>query len=313
MKKKIHFFIAAVMVIAILNGCGYVSENTADRTDQQKAQYDWLPKLSNNHEIFLYDKFSQRIITYDAVLNKVIQRNDTPNYFQFEFNDLATNVYTAGHSLNLNFKIIKIGKDKISTLYQADVADGIFPLAYRNSEQMYFLKCTYNKSGEELYGDRVICSFSEKTKKLTEIPSTKGMRSLYGTLIKNTLYFTVYDENTDRFELYSLDRSGKGTPTLLLKDLISGEIYNHNGTLWVSDNSTIYTYEDHKASFPKKSLNYFFLDRLFQIGPNAQGDLELLVTNLNTGNLEADINGIVDVRASGNKISVYTYKGIVNM
>lgn len=191
--------------------------------------------------------------------------------------------------------------------------EALFPLAYRDPEYMIFLKCTYQDNGAELYGDRVVCRFNEKTKTLTEIAETKGMRVTNGAIVGDMLYLTEYDAGTDRYALYMLSMSGNKKPILLLDNLAAGEIYSNNDALWISDASKIYCYEDDAVCFPKKILNYFYSNALVQIDISANGSLELIVTNVETKKLEADTEGVIDVRIFDGKIKAYTDKAIVDL
>lgn len=314
MKKRKYLLAAYIFLVFLLTGCSRADSLTGEKTATgQDKDYDWLPQTAGEKEILLYDKYDQRIITYDIDQHKVIQKNDTLNYLQFEFNDLTSDIYTTGHSIENDYKIIKLGKDKIDILYEADQMEALFPLAYRDPEYMIFLKCTYQDNGAELYGDRVVCRFNEKTKTLSEIAETKGMRVTNGAIVGDMLYFTEYDAGTDRYVLYMLSMSGNEKPILLLDNLAAGEIYSNNDALWISDASKIYCYEDDAVCFPKKILNYFYSNALVQIDISANGSLELIVTNVETKKLEADIEGVIDVRIFDGKIKAYTDKATVEL
>ncbi len=314
MKKRKYLLAAYIFLVFLLTGCSRADSLTGEKTATgQDKDYDWLPQTAGEKEILLYDKYDQRIITYDIDQHKVIQKNNTLNYLQFEFNDLTSDIYTTGHSIENDYKIIKLGKDKIDILYEADQMEALFPLAYRDPEYMIFLKCTYQDNGAELYGDRVVCRFNEKTKTLSEIAETKGMRVTNGAIVGDMLYFTEYDAGTDRYVLYMLSMSGNEKPILLLDNLAAGEIYSNNDALWISDASKIYCYEDDAVCFPKKILNYFYSNALVQIDISANGSLELIVTNVETKKLEADIEGVIDVRIFDGKIKAYTDKATVEL
>ena len=314
MKKRKYLLAAYIFLVFLLTGCSRADSLTGEKTATgQDKDYDWLPQTAGEKEILLYDKYDQRIITYDIDQHKVIQKNNTLNYLQFEFYDLTSDIYTTGHSIENDYKIIKLGKDKIDILYEADQMEALFPLAYRDPEYMIFLKCTYQDNGAELYGDRVVCRFNEKTKTLSEIAETKGMRVTNGAIVGDMLYFTEYDAGTDRYVLYMLSMSGNEKPILLLDNLAAGEIYSNNDALWISDASKIYCYEDDAVCFPKKILNYFYSNALVQIDISANGSLELIVTNVETKKLEADIEGVIDVRIFDGKIKAYTDKATVEL
>lgn len=63
--------------------------------------------------------------------------------------------------------------------------------------------------------------------------------------------------------------------------------------------------------FPKKILNYFYLNRLFQIDINNEGDLRLTITNIETNKIENTFDKVVDVRVQNDKVYVYTTEQII--
>lgn len=298
--KKVWLILFCIIFCG-LAGCSSNKNNANVHTD-----YDWLPTTKNKNEILLYDKYDQRIVAYNKKSYNITEKNTTQNYMQFEFSDLMANIYTTGHSIENNYKIIEKENKTIKTLYEMKENEAIFPLAYQNENNMYFLKTAYNPDGNEIYEERVICQFELESKQLKEIKSTQGLLVSNGVIVDDILYFTVYNETNDNYDLYSLNINNIDKVDLINKGLVTGEVYNNNGKLWVSDKNNLYDYEDNSIQFPKKILNYFYLDKLFQIDINNEGDLELTITNITTKNTENTFDKIVDVRAENNKIYIYT-------
>lgn len=298
--KKVLLILFCIIFCG-LAGCSSNKNNANFHTD-----YDWLPTTKNKNEILLYDKYDQRIVAYNKKSYNITEKNTTQNYMQFEFSDLMANIYTTGHSIENNYKIIEKENKTIKTLYEMKENEAIFPLAYQNENNMYFLKTVYNPDGNEIYEERVICQFELESKQLKEIKSTQGLLVSNGVIVDDILYFTVYNETNDNYDLYSLNINNIDKVDLINKGLVTGEVYNNNGKLWVSDKNNLYDYEDNSIQFPKKILNYFYLDKLFQIDINNEGDLELTITNITTKNTENTFDKIVDVRAENNKIYIYT-------
>lgn len=294
--------------------CGLVGcSGNKDNVNTNHNNYDWLPEVQSKNEILLYDKYDQRIVAYNKANHNVTEKNTTQNYMQFEFNDLTANVYTTGHSIKNNYKIIEKNNDTIKTLFKMKENEAIFPLAYQNKKSMYFLKTSYNSSGSEIYKERIICQFETNSKQLKEIKSTQGLLVSNGVMIDHLLYFTVYNEANDNYDLYALNTNHMDDVELKDRGLVTGEVYNNNGELWVSDKNKIYNYKDNSKQFSKKILNYFYLDKLFQIDINNEGDFQLIITDIVTKRIEETFNKIVDVRAQNNKIYVYTLDKILEL
>lgn len=275
--------------------------------------YDWLPSVKNKDEILLYDKYDQRIVTYNKRNHNIVEKNTTQNYMQFEFNDLQAKIYTSGHSIKNHYKIIEKDNQTIKILVEMNENEAIFPLAYQNEENMYFLKSTYDTTGKEIYEKRIICQFEPKSKTLKEIQSTKGLRISDGVVSNGLLYFTVYIEANDKYELYVLNINDVNDVKLIDAELESGEIYSYNHDLWVSDKSTIYNYKDNSIQFTKKTRNYFYLNQLFQIDINNEGDLRLTIIDISEKNNKSTFDNVVDVQVDDNEINVYTLEEVLTL
>lgn len=293
--KKILTIICCALLFCMI-GC---SEN-------KKGNYDWFPRVKNSNEILLYDKFDQRFIAYNEIEHGITQKNTTQNYMQFEFNDLESNIYTAGHSVENGYKIVEKSESKIKLLYEMKRDEAIFPLAYKDENFLYFLKTSYNQNGKEIYDDRVICSFDLKNKRLNEINSTKGMLTSNAVIIHKELYFTVYNENNDSYDLYKLNIDNENKIQLIDENLNAGELYNNNDRLMISDNAKIYDYNNPEDFYLKKILNYFYKNFLFQIDIQKNGDLELTVMNIKTKEVERKYNKMIDVRVQDGCVYIYT-------
>lgn len=318
--KKNKYCLVLFCLICIIFGCNkneVKEENNRNSTTIQNegnnniTTFDWLPTAKNDNEILLYDKFDQRILSYDTKTNRIVTKNETINYLQYEFNDLTCNIYTTGHSIKNHFKIIEKEEKEIKVLYEMEENEAIFPLFYENYENMYFLKTLYKDTGEEIYEERVVCKFNAKTKELAELEETKGIRICAATLVDKILYMTVYDSKVDKYELYQMDATIEKGIDIVSEGLLSENIYSNNGILWVSDNTEIYNYNNEQNCFAKRTLNYFSGNQLLQIGANTNGDLQLIITDIKTNEIEDTIDNIIDVRISDGKIYVYTSEKII--
>lgn len=337
--KKSLLVICSVLIFGI-TGCSITDKTTSetdtttevevtsetDTTTEADAtsvtvppDYNWLPVAdeASENEKLLYDKFNQKIVNYNIDTKKVVEKNEEANYFQYGFNDLETDIYTTGNSVdtNHNYKIIKMLDKKTETLYEMKDNEGIFPLAYKDEENMYFIKCTYGDDNKELYADRVICKFNEKTKKLEELDATKGLMTSYGVVIDDLLYFTVYEDINYKdyaFTLNKMDLNANNNIKQVDANLAEGEVYNNNGKLWVSDKANIYEYENNKNKYPKKSLNYFYKNELYQLGLNDEHHVSIAILSEGDGKVEFGRENVIDVRVEDGIPNIYSTKTIIS-
>lgn len=298
MMKKRYLFGVYIIIISFIVGCA-----------NKNIGYEWLPEAKDAKEILLYNRFEQKLVTYNLDENLVVCRNNEPNYFQFEFEDnLLSNIYTTGHSIDNHYKIIELKNKKINTLYTMEDLEAIFPLAYKNDNELFFIKSYYDTKGNEFYGKRIVCHFNIKEKKLIEYKNTKGSIISKGIYLNNYVYYTVYNIEEDNYQLFRLDDSGKtNTPELVSSSLECPELYAFENKIWKSDTVNIYY---NNQSFLKKTLNYFYKDYLIQLEPNLEGNLVLYIFNIKTSDKTLEIRDVVDFRLIGNEILIYTNKKI---
>ncbi|MDR1018369.1 MAG: hypothetical protein LBM02_06670 [Lachnospiraceae bacterium] len=303
--KSVVYFLLFIMVL--LSGCG-------KKVNLNDPNVDFtLPTADTKNDILIYDRYNQKIVSYNLKNNKISGKNDDLNYMEYGFPNIESNVYTVGHSEYNKFKIVEIDNNKkIKTLLKMKKNEGIFPLAYRDYFNMFFLKSTYDKNNKEILKEKVICRYDIKSKKLLPIVETKGLNVSYGTIIKNSLFFTIYNEKTDSYNLMKYVLGTNERVQCIKKNLISEEIYNVNDKLFISNKKTIFLLNNIKVSFPKGDLNYFYKDNLIQFKINKNSDLELDVFDINNMKNVKKVNDPIDIQIVNNWIKVYTENGISN-
>ncbi len=279
----------------------FISIVTYGKIDHVGDKKYWLPSVENSNEILLYDRFDQRIFTYDTTTFSVIEKNKELNYFQYEFNQPFLNIFTTGHSIKNNFKIIEIKDNNINTLYTMKENEAIFPLAYKDDNNIFFIKSYYDSENSEIKDLRVICKFNLETKQLIEIEETKGLMTSDGTIHNNCLYFTTYNIDKDNFTLYKIDLFNNKL-SFILDDLKKSDIYNNGNELWLSDEEFIYSGD---KKFDKKRFNYFYEGKLIQIELNDKNSLSIYITDIQNEELEHYFDEIVDFRINDRIITIY--------
>lgn len=317
MKKSL----LVILGVLILGGCSNKDDTSYQTTTTSKtvySDYSWLPVADDEFgvERLMYDRYNQKIVAYTADSPALIERNEEPNYFQYGFNDLDSQVYTTGHSADKehNYKIIKMNEKDTETLYEMKPNEGIFPLAYKDYENMYFIKCTYDDNNEEVYADRVICKFNATTKKLEVIDATKGLMTSYGVVIDDLLYFTVYNDIDIENYTFILNKMDLESSKIEQVDdkLAEGEVYNNNGKLFVSDQVNLYEYKNNKNKYTKKSLNYFYDGLLYQVAPNDEMRIQLSCIDENLSEVAMGSGNLIDFEVKDGDVYAYTTSGVTH-
>lgn len=276
-------------------------------SNKNSEAFDWLPSVKSKDEILLYDRFDRKIVSYNTKTFSIVQKNDTLNYFQYGFNRLDTNIYTTGHSIENHFKVIQMKDNRIIELLSMKPSEDIFPVAVKDESKAFFTVSVYDEKGAEIKGKRTIYSLDVEKKQLSKFSGTEGFVTSSGVYYNGYLYFTAYIAKDHSHNLYRLDDSNfQNSPQLMLTKLGAPEIYVSQNQLWLSNRNSIYC---GKKKFPKKSLNYFYKEKLIQIGINSSADKVLYVTDVRSGKEEEAIERFVDFKIEGDNMMVYAYDG----
>lgn len=312
---KRFLLITCSALLLTMTGCSNSEKNTentevASETDADTSEetYPWLPVIQHKDEILLYDRFYGQVVRYDRSNFETTTNEDHVSY-QYEFNNLTSDIYTSLYLEESNFKIIRLNDDKAEVLYTTKDGETLYPVAYKDEENMYMVKCTYADDGTRLIDEQIICSFDAKTGKLTPIKGTKGFDTACATIIDDTLYFTTRlsnDDDTFSYELYKTDVTKDESPELIDDSLAEGELYNNNGTLWAADKDNIYEYENKENKFKKSTYNYFYNEYLFQIATQDDSDdMTLSIIDTKTKKEIKSFAKIIDFKISDDIVTVY--------
>lgn len=300
------------------------TENTTENvetTSETEASNDtedyfWLPHTKGKNEILLYDRFYNCVVRYNKNSYEIVSSYEF-DYLQYGFDSLDTNIYTSWFVEEDNFNIVRLNDDSTELIFQSNKGDALAPLIYQDEESIYMIKSKFDDAGKEMLSEKVICKFNAKTKQLEDIQSTKGLNTFYGALIDDTLYFTTgndTDVENYSYELYKMNIKEDKKPELMVDNLADGEIYNNNGSLWISDKENIYDYKNKENKFSKKGYNYFYNDYLFQVtAEDDTEDMSLYITNTKTKEEVDSFAKMVDFKVSDNKVTVYTKSEIATL
>lgn len=304
MKLSKHGIFIFLLIITLMVGCSDTSYTHSHQIKIGTEEFEWLPMTENDNEVLLFNRFEQRLFAYNVERHYVVNRNESFNYFQFEFNDLTSNLYTTGHSTDNQYKMFAIVDNKIDVLATMPKNTGLFPLAY-DSATPFFIKTYYNNIGigEENYEMREIVLFDIENQTFRSFENTKGQMISKGVYENNNLYYSVYNQIDDDYDIFILNiAESTNIPTLLYENVISSDIYMNNGELLISDTSEIYS---EFTNFPKASLNYFYDELLLQIEIQETGTLGLAMTNTITKEKTTLSTEIQDFIVSDNTITIY--------
>ncbi len=287
-----------MLLILTITGCG------SEEAQMKRTQVDY-PICKNENSIILYDRYSEKLLSYNTETYNVEERSNIQNFMQYEFNS-GSDLYTAGNSLTNGFEVIQVKDKEIEVLYtmQDQESEAIFPLASHDGYDL-FIVSEYDELGRET--DRKVVAYNMDT--FIEYPEIEGLIS-FGAILNDTLYYTVYMDEVTNYALYKIDLKDVHSEPIFLEDgLEVGELYVHGGELFKSSFKKIFS--DSK-SFERMPLNYFddSTHALIQIFPTEEANLVLSVINTKTDEVMTRVTNIVDFKIQDESIVVYTLEGI---
>lgn len=299
MLGKIHKVILLSMV-CLLGVCGCQSSNLNKNVNHKLTDY-----VLKDGEMFLYNIPLHRMGTYNLNDNRFCLLDETANLFQYSFIDGINFVdYISGHSIENDFCFLKSEGNRLNVVQSFDQNTQVFPFARYKKDYMYLLQ-SETKSGwvsdiakMEQNQMESICSIPLKIKK--------------GVFIGDHLYFTVYQEASDSFNLYEADMAGEPEYELVEEGLVSDDIYCHNDELLISDNDKIYS---HESTYQKMFFNQFLEDgiHLFQISIDDAGDMQCWLTNLENNHCVVEQADVINYAIEPGQIIVYAKNKILKM
>ncbi|MFB9331136.1 hypothetical protein ACFFSY_34815 [Paenibacillus aurantiacus] len=260
-----------------------------------------LPKCSDEGQcVYLVNRYSQKLLTYNPKTKSIEEQQNIPNYIYYEYNTVSP-FFTVGNSITNGFSILKMDKNVVDEVVRLKDRknEAIFPLA-TNNERHFFIHSYYDDSGKET--KRAIAELIQD--RTQDIPNVSGLVS-DGAIVKDKLYYTVYNESSNSFELQSLLLDNlQAAPHTEAENLESGNVYSLNGELLTSNNELIF---NDSMQFEKKTLNYIEdeLNILIQIYPNEQADLVLDVIDTASKKQIGSVSGVIDFSIDQRVVTVY--------
>ncbi|MHC1746880.1 MAG: hypothetical protein AB9856_00650 [Cellulosilyticaceae bacterium] len=265
-----------------------------------KYIYEWFPIASEENEQLLFNRYEQKLVTYDTHLKIVRSMNQEPDFLQSEFTT-PSSLYTSGHNVHKHYKLLERGNNKVTILYSLNDDEAVFPLATNENYQL-FTHTYYDKSGKEITQKRCITKFDSKQLTLTDYPYAQGLISK-GVFFKGILYYTVFNENTKDYSMYALDCSNAiNKPLLAENGLQSDELLVSNEGIWKSNKNLLYC---NNKQVERAKLNYIYNNNLLQIDMNHKGTIYMEVTALTTFEKYLTFENIIDFKVDKSVLTVY--------
>ncbi|WPX09449.1 hypothetical protein [Anaerocellum danielii] len=239
MRFKNLKIVTLVFIFVMLNGCSfyhtaYVKSKggNLESFGRETILPQYIPP--KNCKV-LFKHWNQRFVVYNLSLKKEIKELMGGNYFGYSFK-VKSDYYTVGDSYTNGFSIVKCDGERIKEIYRLKDQkwQAIFPLA-TDGKKIFFIvgyyKPAIGHNINEKY--RIIARWDYKNKKLIEYRYTKGA-ICDGTIIGKFLYYTSYDFEKEKYEIYKLNiANAKNKPQLIGKFEKLMGLYNINEELYI--------------------------------------------------------------------------------
>ena len=259
------------------------------------------PTSDNANTVILLDRYEQKLFSFDTKTNKVIEKTNIENNFIYEF-PTSSNYYTSGNSDHNDFNIFKIDNNNVKIIKKMDKNIGIFPLAIAD-DSMFFIMENYANEGKE---GRTIALFDDNGELIQEFPETFGLIN-GGVVIRDILYYSSYNEKDDVYDIYSLNYQVDDKPSLIKKNVKSGELFSYHNELIYSDDDNIYIKEE---KYVKGVQNYIEGNLLIRYIIDEKSDLNIEIININDDSTICSGKNVLDYKIQAEKITLYCLDGV---
>jgi hypothetical protein len=256
----------------------------------------------------LFNPYSQQLVSYDAGTASVLEASDVPNYLYYQFDEMS-DVYTAGNSITNGFEVLRIHGRSIETLHHMPANVGIFPLA-TDGLDFFFIVSTYDPEGAKIESGVAKMGPDQQLVPYSHVAGNIA----YGALLGGRLYYTAYQEESDCYDIWSVDgKDARATPAAERTCVPGGPLYSHGGEiLWPDARGLIRgaggEFECHGECY--------FADHpsvMLDLHANADGDVELAVADGNNGEVLDTVDGVVGFEIGDSRVRVYREGSIVDV
>lgn len=311
MRKKLILAIQIFCISIAAIGCGVKTIEEENIVNSEKVSEDdlWLPQVSGENEILLYNYYNQQFVTYDSEKKQVVSCNSINNYFQYCFN-VESDIYTSGHSLCGQYKILEQDGNEIKELYKLEDSQNgkIYPCGADKERNLYYFIEYFDKEETE----RKVVQYRDG--ELYEFTNTSGY-IMPGMLLQDTLYYTLWNVEREEYDIYMLNINNYDCEPQLYKEGVENcDLFYCNSNIYAMSNSKIYNLDSEDENYDRCDYNYFdsINNILIQISPNTQTGLNLFVTDLKTGEREVAATQPVSYEVKEGELVIYCEGEIVN-
>jgi hypothetical protein len=264
-----------------------------------------LPRLTTG-EIYVFDAWDQQLAAYDKATGRVTATTNVDDFYYYGFRT-ASRLFTAGANNSGGFSVLDVDGSKARTVTTMKPDEAVFPLA-ADGKRTFFVIYEYSSPGVES-GRRIARLRADGSWQTYQTFSGPSALVDDGVLLDGRLYYTVYDQKTDKDTLYSVDADDPtSSPRLEKRNLSSGEVYAQGGELFLSDGTTI---SSRTRSFTCADLCWFYEHPAVLIRIDTENeDLVLTVFDAKSGKTLAKVPRIVGFDVHGDTVTSYTRDGV---
>lgn len=255
----------------------------------------------NENDTLSYNPISQKIIAMDY--EKKTEKNLLNSRFQFPLFD-RRNLYIDGDTISNEYRLISLEEHSYRVLHEFNRNEGIFPFGIEG-DYIYFIH-TFYESKEEDVSKRKISRFNMINKTIDDYITTGGLIS-YGGITKEYIYYSVYDPQSDSYNIYKVKKKRLDiNPELVAEKVEEGKI--------ITSEENYYPIQDKKVKINEKEFSFypesFIIGKLFiQFFINEEGSVSYSVTELKSNDVYTR-TGFWGMFFNENKIKFYSENGM---
>lgn len=291
----------------LLGACGQSPETDSKQSGQVQTTQKTSENAASQQVTSKEKEITGELVFNPLLLGIMHYDRDTGEYERYIDDDMhhqqrvkgEDELYIDGHSMDDQYRLLRVTADSVEELHVFSPREGIFPLGV-HEDKLYVSHYYYDENGEEQEERRTIAEFDLKTHELIDYTNVSGLVT-DGAVDAEKVYYAVYDEATELFTIMSVPLDDKeATPIIQQTNATGDNVLTYGDMFFYEEGDTL---RSDTSDYPNEPDSFIHGDSFVQFYIDADQELAVRITHLQTDVIQREEN-ILGVRFEPGKLIV---------
>lgn len=291
----------------LLGACGQSPETDSKQSEQVQTTQKTSENAASQQVTSKEKEITGELVFNPLLLGIMHYDRDTGEYESYIDDDMhhqqrvkgEDELYIDGHSMDDQYRLLRVTADSVEELHVFSPREGIFPLGI-HEDKLYVSHYYYDENGEEQENRRTIAEFNLKTHELIDYTNVSGL-VMDGAVDAEKVYYAVYDEATELFTIMSVPLDDKeATPIIQQTNATGDNVLTYGDMFFYEEGDTL---RSDTSDYPNEPDSFIHGDSFVQFYIDADQELAVRITHLQTDVIQREEN-ILGVRFEPGKLIV---------